>query len=149
MDPISIIVAALVAGAAAGLKPMAEQAIKDAYTSLKALIQGKYREVSVEALEHKPESKAKQDSVGEDLADAGADQDDELLDQAKALLDAIKAHEPQAAVAVGVDLEKIEAAYVEIKKISAGGTGVRGRAWQVRGGITIEDVNAGVSSKKP
>ena len=125
MDPISIIVAALVAGAAAGLKPTAEQVIKDAYTGLKSLLQRKYKAVAVEALEHKPESKAKQESVAEDLAEAGADQDNELLDQAKALLDTIKTHEPQAAVAVGVDLEKIEAEYVALKKISATGTGVK------------------------
>jgi hypothetical protein len=31
MDPVTIIVGALVAGAAAGLKPTVEQAVKDAY----------------------------------------------------------------------------------------------------------------------
>jgi hypothetical protein len=34
MDPISIIVSALASGAAAGLKPTAEKAIKEAYASL-------------------------------------------------------------------------------------------------------------------
>ena len=32
MDPVSIVVSALVAGAAAALKPTAEQAVKDAYS---------------------------------------------------------------------------------------------------------------------
>ena len=38
MDPVTIIVSALVAGAAAGLQPTAEQAIKDAYNGIKALM---------------------------------------------------------------------------------------------------------------
>ena len=39
MDPITIIVTALALGAAAGLKPTAEQAVKVAYAGLKKLIQ--------------------------------------------------------------------------------------------------------------
>ena len=69
MDPITIIVSALAAGAAAGLKPKAEQAVKDAYNGLKALILHKYGKLSVDALEQKPESKAKRSSVAEDLSD--------------------------------------------------------------------------------
>ena len=44
MDPISIIITALALGAAAGLKPTAEIAIKDAYAGLKKIIQDKYIE---------------------------------------------------------------------------------------------------------
>ena len=51
MDPtITIIVTALVAGAAAGLKPTAEKAIKDAYAGIKALIQRKYGDVGLVGL---------------------------------------------------------------------------------------------------
>src|SRR2546421_1289448 len=45
MDPISIIVAALVTGAAAALKPTTEQVIKDAYAGMKGLVQRKYTRV--------------------------------------------------------------------------------------------------------
>jgi hypothetical protein len=38
MEPVSLIVTSLALGAAAGLKPTAEQAIKDAYGALKSLI---------------------------------------------------------------------------------------------------------------
>lgn len=38
MEPIIVIVTALALGAAAGLKSTATQAVKDAYTGLKALI---------------------------------------------------------------------------------------------------------------
>ncbi len=67
MDPISIIVTALVAGAATALKPMTEQAIKDAYAGIKGLIQRKYGRVDVGMLETDPTSKARQAVVKEDL----------------------------------------------------------------------------------
>jgi hypothetical protein len=84
MDPVSIVVTALAAGAVAGLKPTAEQAVKDAYHGLKAVIQNKYKKANVQQLEEKPESKAKQESLAEDLRDAGAETDEELLRQARA-----------------------------------------------------------------
>ena len=90
MDPITIIVTALAAGAAEGLKPTAEQVIKDAYACVKALIQGKYAISSMESLEQKPDSEFKQKSVAEDLAGVGADKDKELLDQAKFPIGTIK-----------------------------------------------------------
>lgn len=150
MDPtITIIVTALVAGAAAGLKPTAEKAIKDAYAGIKALIQRKYGDVGLVALEKKPESEAKRASVTEDLTDAGAGDDAELLEQAKALLDTIKQHERQAAEAIGVDFEEIEAEYLKIKKVWAKDTGVKVRKGKFRGGIEIGEVEAGVGGEPP
>jgi hypothetical protein len=149
MDPITIIVTALVAGAAAGLKPTAEKAIKDAYAGIKALIQRKYGDVGLVALEKKPESEAKRASVSEDLTDAGAGDDAELLEQAKALLDIIKQHERQAAEAIGVDFEEIEAEYLKIKKVRAKDTGVKVRKGKFRGGIEIDEVEAGVRGESP
>ena len=72
MDPVSLIVTALAAGAAAGLKPTAEKIIKDAYEGIKTLIKRKYDQVDLASLEKKPQSQAKRDSVAEDLSDAGA-----------------------------------------------------------------------------
>ncbi len=89
MDSITIVVAALAIGAAAGLKPTAEKVVKDAYSGLKTLIQHKYGNVSLEALEKKPASELKQASVKEDLTDAGAEADSELLDQSNVLLDIV------------------------------------------------------------
>jgi hypothetical protein len=149
MDPITIIVTALVAGAAAGLKPTAEKAIKDAYAGIKALIQRKYGDVGLVALEKKPESEAKQASVTEDLTDAGAGDDAELLEQAKALLDTIKQHEQQTAEAIGVDFEEVEAAYFKLKKVRAAGTGVKVRKGKFSEGIEIDEVEAGVRGDSP
>src|SRR5215210_7285808 len=122
MDPISIIVAALAAGAVAGLKPTAEQAVKDTYAGIKALIQRKYRSVDLSSLEKKPESETKRASVAEDLTDAGAAQDVELLERAKALLDAVAHHDQAAARAIGVDLEDVRAAALRIQEVTAEGT---------------------------
>ncbi len=149
MDPITIIVTALAAGAAAGLKPTAEQAIKDAYAGVKALIQRKYGTLSVEALEQKPDSKTKRASVAEDLTDVGAGNDNELLDQAKALLDAIKVHDPAAAAKININLEEVEAAYFKLKDAAAKGdvnVGVKKSTFS--GGIDMEGLTAGTPGKK-
>ena len=149
MDPVSIVVSALAAGAAAALKPTAEQAVKDAYSGLKALIQRKYKSVTLEGVEKKPGSEAKQASVAEDLADAGSADDEELLAQANMLIKAVKTHAPETAAAIGVDLEAVEAAYLKIGKVSASGTGVKIRDGKFTdGGIDIGKVEAGVPVKK-
>jgi hypothetical protein len=149
MDPIAIIVAALVAGAAAGLKPTVEKAVQDTYAGLKAFIQRKYGDVDLDTLEKKPDSEAKRASVAEDLAAAGADRDDELLQRAKALLDALKQHAPQTAAAIGVDLAEIEAAYLKIQRVRASGDGVKVRKGKFEGGIEIDEIEAGLGSERP
>jgi hypothetical protein len=59
MDPVSFIVAALAAGAAAGLKDTAAAAVKDAYAGVKGWIQTRYGRVDLGALEQKPGSEVK------------------------------------------------------------------------------------------
>ena len=149
MEPVSIIVAALAAGAAAAFKDTAEQAIKDAYAGFKALVQRKYERVSVEDLERKPDSEPKQLSVREDLTDAGAGNDRELLDQAKALLDAVKAHDRAATASINIGFDEIEAAYFKLKDAAATGdvnVGVKKSTFS--GGIDLEGLTAGTPGKK-
>jgi hypothetical protein len=143
MEPITLIVTSLALSAAAGLKPTAEQVIKDAYSGLKSLIQRKYAEVSVEQLEKAPESKPRREVVEEDLTKTGAGKDEEVLRQAKTLLDAIQAHAPETASAIGVDLAEIKAASLNIEDIVAQATGVRVRQSEFSGDITIRNVQAG------
>jgi hypothetical protein len=125
MEPITAIVTALALGAAAGLKPAAEQAIKDSYTALKALITRKYAQVPVDQLEANPSSKSRRGVVEEDLAAAQADHDPEVLQHAQALLEAIQRQEPHTAAAIGVDLQDIEGAALAIRRVTATGTGVK------------------------
>ncbi len=121
MDPITLIVTALALGAAAGLKPTAEQAIKDGYNGLKTLIQRKYGGVSMDGLEKKPESTVQQGAVKEQLADTGAEQDEELLDRAKELLDLIKSQAPETVATAKIKIEEVEAAYLKAKDAIARG----------------------------
>jgi hypothetical protein len=142
MEPITSIVMALALGAAAGLKPVAAQAIKDGYAGLKALITRKYAQVKVDQLEANPTSKNRRGVVEEELAAAGADQDAEVLRQAQALLEAIRHQAPETATAIGVELKDIEGAALAIRRVTAAGTGVKVERAKMSGDITIEDVTA-------
>jgi hypothetical protein len=86
MDPfITPIVAAIAAGATAGLKEEAAQVVKDAYAAVKSFLSMKYPKVNLGQIEEKPTSSARQAVLAEDLADSGADQDPELLRLVEAL----------------------------------------------------------------
>jgi hypothetical protein len=149
MDPITIIVTALALGAAAGLKPTAERAVKDAYVGIKKLIQDKYQQINLPLLEGDPASKGRQEVVKEDLARAKADQDEAVLRQAKTLLDAIQKHAPESAGAIGVDLEDIKGASLKIADIIATGTGVKAKKADIGGDIEIKGIRAGTSGDSP
>jgi hypothetical protein len=143
MEAVSIIVSAIAGGALAGLKPTAEAAVKDGYAGLKALLRRKYGAVDVTPIEAKPESQAKRDSVAEDLKDAGAERDTELLEAARALLELIQSRAPETGPAIGVDLEKVTAAALRIRDVESEGIGVRAHDVQVSGDIDISGVRAG------
>lgn len=97
MDPITAaIVAALAASAIGGLTEIGKNAIVDSYTSLKSLLQKKFgsqSEVakSVAGLEANPDSQSRKGVLQEEVKNAKADQDPELVQAAQALLSQIKA----------------------------------------------------------
>jgi hypothetical protein len=150
MDPISIIVTALVLGAAAGLKPTSEQAVKDAYAGLKDLLQRKFARVNVALVEIDPTSQSRQNVVKEDLAKVNADQDEEVIKAAQVLLDTVRDQAPDMAIAVGVNLEDIKAVSLRLSDIIATGTGVNVQRAELTGDIKIRQVRAGsdTASKK-
>ena len=144
MDPVSVVVTALVAGAAAGVKPAAEQAVKDAYAGLKTLIQRKWQHVSISQLEANPTSEARQAVVKEDLAQANAADDRDLLTAADKVLDAVAQHAPEVAKSIGVRLEDIKSGgSLRIRDVVAGDAGVDVRKADVHGDIDISGVRAG------
>lgn len=143
MDPISIIVTALVLGAAAGLKPTAEQAVKDAYTGLKSLIQRKFTQVNIELVEDDPKSQSRQNVVKEDLVKVNADQDIDVIKAAQALIETVSKKEPDTAIAMGVNLADIKAASLRLRDIIATGTGVNIQRSEFVGDIDIQQVRAG------
>jgi hypothetical protein len=149
MDPITIILTALVTGAAAGLKPTAEQVVKDAYSGFKTFIKSKYTRVSVDNLEADPASEARKRVVREDLEKANAGNDAELLLQAKAVLDAVREHAPAAAREVGVDIADLKAQSLRVVNIIVQtGTGVSIRDTEVSGPVDVSDVRVGGGSSK-
>lgn len=92
MDPISLIIAALVAGATTGITETATDAIKDTYAGFKALLLRRLKgekdaAEKVEAVEAKPE--ADHSELAEHLKVAGADADEELVNAARRLLETV------------------------------------------------------------
>jgi len=88
MDPVSTAIVTALAN-------LSQSVIQDAYTAFKAAIQKKYgikSELveSVEKLEQKPDSKARQSVLQEEVVNAKADQDPMLLQVANELLKKLK-----------------------------------------------------------
>lgn len=92
MEPVTTaILAAIAAGATAGVSDTAKKAINDTYDGLKGLLQKKLGGDSkvveaVEKLEADPESAGWKETVGKEVAKAGADRDQELIAAAEAVL---------------------------------------------------------------
>ena len=91
MDPPTLVVTAVVAGAALALKDVTSSVVKDAYAGLTRLIIDKYGDKGDVAdalgkVEANPESKGRQTVLEEELTTAGAAQDEELLKAAQDLL---------------------------------------------------------------
>jgi len=150
MEPISAtIVSAIALGAAAALKEVSSQAVRDAYAGLKTLIQRKYAKVPLAQLEENPASKARRAVVEEELTAAGAEHDEELLQHAKAVVEAVQQHAPEAAAAIGVDLEEVKGATLRIADVIASGTGVKVRKGEFTGDLDISGVRAGQSGAEP
>lgn len=97
MDPVTMIVSALVMGMTAGAPSVGAQAIKDTYTGLKTLIIRKFGtkpdvQKAVEDLEKKPESAGRKATAEEELKEAGAGDDAEIVAAAQTLMKALKEH---------------------------------------------------------
>jgi len=109
MEPITT---ALVAAAIAGVAKMGEQAILDAYNGLKNLIRRKFGSDSevakaVEAVEAKPESEGRKGTLAEELKAIRAEDDQELVEAARKLLEQIQAQPGGARIlqqATGVNI---------------------------------------------
>src|SRR5689334_6618522 len=132
VDPVSLIVLAVAAGASAGLKESAADAVKEAYGALKRMILERHR-VDVGDLERK------RASLQEDLADTGAGDDMELRAAAQRLLAEVAKHDPAAAQAVGVKLDDVTAEFIRIGDVDVSGpaAGIVATDVDVRGGFQI------------
>ena len=93
MDPMSVILSALAAGAVAALQETAGQAVKDGYNLLKGLIERKLQgnpKAEVVLREHEKDPKTWEKPLEQTLADGKIDQDEEVVNAAAQLLTLIQ-----------------------------------------------------------
>ncbi|MEH1843285.1 MAG: hypothetical protein V7L20_32255 [Nostoc sp.] len=96
MEPVSMIIAALGAGAIAATKDTAGTAVKDAYQGLKTLIKKKFEsepKAQMVLEEHETDPETYEAPLKKKLAEAGADQDAEIIKLAQELLKQLKPEE--------------------------------------------------------
>jgi len=89
MDPVSLIVAALAAGASAALKDTAGQAVRDAYGGLKALLRRKLGNAPLAQQvidKHAEAPEVWEKPLQEELASADVADDEEVIRAAQELL---------------------------------------------------------------
>lgn len=91
MDPVTVIVAALLAGSASGVTDTASQALKDGYAGLKKLLRGKFAG-NTKALEtlsdYEADPETYEKPLTKQLQETGAEQDSEILVLAEDILKA-------------------------------------------------------------
>jgi hypothetical protein len=92
MDPITLIVSALAAGAMIGLKDTASATVADAYAALKALAKsrlGSGQDAELILAKHEKAPETWQAPLAAELTEARAGEDEKLIAAARALLDII------------------------------------------------------------
>jgi hypothetical protein len=110
---VDVIVAALAAGATAGVTGTASEVVNDGYLMLKALIRGRLtgRRDARRALDaDETEQRAWQALIGRDLIDSGAAEDQQILAAARELLSAV---DPELAARFAITVGRNEGAIGE------------------------------------
>jgi hypothetical protein len=147
MEPITFIVAAVTAGIVAAARPVAEEAVKDSYRGLRQLIIDKYQarknlKMAWQGVENDVRNELWQQMLANELKEAGADRDPDVLKAAQALNHLLAEHDPQAYGEIKVDVDTIRAAGGSIiVESEAGGPGqveVKGRVWQAGQNVEIK-----------
>lgn len=122
MEPITIIIAALLVGISSEAKNIGKSVVRDSYNGLKKIIKDKY-EISISNLQKNPDSKAQQAAIQESLEAAGANSDVELLEIAKQLLEATNKTEQD--LSTGIELyDSLIKGKVSLADIQVRGPGI-------------------------
>jgi hypothetical protein len=145
MDPITIIVAALAAGSAAGLKETASKAIQDAYAGLRKILEatfGHEHQVteSIEKVAKQPEDRLLREELGRLLKQRTGEIDNGVLEAAMKTRDAIETDAPDVVQAIGMDIGEFKAASLSIKNLRPPNTGTsfKARKVDIAGDATID-----------
>jgi hypothetical protein len=150
MEPITTtIVGALAAGAVAAAKDVASNAVKDAYAGLKRLITASYSKASpfADAVEADPSSTAEQTVLAKQLAQAGADNDQELRKAAEVLLEALQSLQEDARAQALFDFGKLRAMNVVLTNIETDGAVLRGDDVELAGDLRATGISQGQKKK--
>lgn len=94
MDPVTLILAALVAGAGLGLKDAASSAVTDAYNGLKGLVRQKLagrRDGELVLARHEQDPQVWEKPLGQELTAVGAGDDPGLVSAAQAVMQLVDA----------------------------------------------------------
>lgn len=89
MDPITLILTALAAGASVSVKDVTNQAVKDAYNGLKSLIKNRFAgkpAAEVALAEHEKKPDVWKAPLEEGLKEADVDQDQDIIAAAQQLM---------------------------------------------------------------
>ncbi|MEU6190493.1 MULTISPECIES: hypothetical protein [Nocardia] len=146
MDPVTLIVAAVATGAAAGLGELVKQTVVDSYNSVRRMISDRYEviEAEVVGVASEPEEPLRRQLLAKKLTQVGAGEDVELVAAAQQLLRLVAEQAPQAAEIVGVQLNRVDAAGdIEVTDVAVqGGIGVQANDVATGGSMTIRGVRA-------
>jgi hypothetical protein len=148
MEPISAIMAALIAGATAAASDTASKAVKDAYQGLKTLLVDGCKIVSTALLEKMPGDPDYRRALENELKkSAGVATDKAVLEKSQAVHDALRKELPAQLASWGVDIRNIEAAGNFIaERISGTGGGLRSESLIAGGDVRLSDISGGASS---
>lgn len=148
MDPVTFIVSAVALGAASGLTESAKAAVTDTFGCFLRLIRERYAKAGLEPVLDHPESPHKKGSLEEDLREAGAADDAELLAAARAVVEDDRIKQAAAQV-VAVDLTEIKAQALTIVDVRSTHSAVRVHKAEIEREINIRDVRAGEGRQDP
>jgi hypothetical protein len=151
MDPVSAIVAALVAGAAASVNAVATDAVKDTYQALKTLIADRYkRSGAITTVEEDPGSEAAKAAVTEALRKSGAGDDPDVQKGALELDRALEAMPAETRAVLEIHLKDLQAGRgILLQSLtSSGDTTLTAERVRTDGDFTVRDVSAGESLQK-
>ncbi|MGN2638288.1 hypothetical protein ACTD5D_19255 [Nocardia takedensis] len=153
MDPVTLIAAAVAAGAAAGVGDTAKQVVGDAYDGLKGLISRRYGVVDAEVVgvESEPEEPLRRQLLAKQLAKTGAGDDPQLLGTAQQLLEMIAELAPTAAEVVGMKLTRAKVGGdIEIADLTVtSGRGFEGTGIDVAGSVKFTGGRVGGPGADP
>ena len=96
MDPLSIVLAALAAGATAAARDTASQAAKDAYAGLRALVKKRFEkklQAEMALTEYEKDPDTWQKPLQKSLVETGAGQDEAIIRQAQQVLKLVNPHQ--------------------------------------------------------